>query len=344
MFSRRAKRATIGFVVLGLVIASLTMAVARYFEAREAARRYEDEQARVEPPPVQDYRVERETRVRKRKYPAELLPWMDAGIPAEVSGRVVETFVEPGDQVKEGDPLVRLDSDQAEFRVNEAEARLREQLRLLEEAKVLWEKRAAARTDYEAIASQVRTAQAQLDALKDDLERHVVRAPFEGIVNKRLVDVGDAIRLNDPVIRLVDLDRLRVGFYVSEFDLAAFSKQKKVALRVPSRPEKTYEPTIDFLARSADPTTRLFEVQAVLDNEEAGLPGGIQGVIEAEVGAFNALFVPASAVRFEGEEARVVKINGEKETGLVTVRLGPEVDGFYPVYEGLQAGDRVLIR
>jgi len=344
MISRRAKRATIGFVVLALVVASLTMALARFFENREERRRYQEEQAKVEAPPMLDYQVKRETKVRKRRYPAELLPWMDAGVPAEVGGRVVEVYVESGQEVSEGDPLVRLDSDQAEFRVREATAQLNERTRLLKEAKVLLQKRVASATEYEAVASDVRMARAQLDALQDDLDRHVVRAPFDGVVNRRMVDVGDAIRTNEPVVQLVDLEKLRVEFYVSEFDLSSFSKGQPLQLTVPARPETVFKPNVDFMARAADDETRLFLIEAVLPNEEAGLPGGLQGTVTADVGSFNSLFVPAAAVRFEGADAQVLKINGENETGPVTVRVGPEVDGYYPVYEGLNAGDRILIR
>jgi len=344
MISRRAKRATIGFIVLALVIASLTMAVARYFQNREERRRYEEEQAKVEPLPVVDYTVRRQTKVRKREYPAELLPWTDAAVPAEVTGRVVETYVEAGQEVQEGEPLVRLDSAQAEFRLREAEARLDERMRLVEEAKVLLQKRVASKTEYEALASEVREVRAQCDALRDDLARHLIRAPFTGVVNRRMVDVGEAVRVNDPVARLVDLDRLRVEFYVSEFDLSSFEVGESLDLIVPTQPDKVFKPQVDFMARVAADDTRLFRIEAILPNEDTKLPGGIQGEVTAEVGSFNALFVPAAAVRFEGADAQVLRINGEKETGLVTVRLGPEIDGYYPVYDGLNAGDRILIR
>lgn len=342
----RTKRVVLGFTALILIVVFLLVVMYRVAGSLRERQRYEEERAALMPPPPNVHVVEARTHHQDRRYSAQLLPWMRARVPAEVTGRVVEIYVEAGTAVEAGAPLVRLDDRLARIAVESTEARHAEARRLLEEGERLVRTNAVSRTEYEARAAAVRLTEAALAEAREVLERHTVRAPFHGTVNDRQVDIGDAVRANDPVAEVVDLDKLRVVFFVSEQDLGAFEVGKPVALRVEARPGEGFEPTVDFVSRSADERTRLFKVEAVLENENAGLPGGLQGVVEATIDLFkDRPFVPVAAVRFAGRHALVlVQAEGAEEPGLVEIEVGPELNGYYPVLEGLAAGDRILVR
>lgn len=344
-FSRRKKRVILGFLALLFVVFFVIIGSFRFAESIREKQRYEEERAALVPPPPNFVVVENKSMPRIRRYAAQLRPWAQAGVAAEASGRVVETLVEAGDFVEEGTPLVRLDDRLASIAVDQARAQYEESVRLLEEASRLLETRAISRSAFETQSAAVSLDHANLEEARERLSRHEVRAPFSGFVDERLVDKGDAVNLNQPVVRLVDLEKLRVEFFVGERELESFEKGTRLELRLTARPGEVFYPAVDFQARSADPSTRLFRIEAVFENTEKPLPGGLQGVVEAAIEQYqNFPFVPAAAVRFEGRRSRVWKMDTDTGEGsVVEIRVGPEIDGFYPVLEGLRSGDTLLI-
>lgn len=344
MLHRRTKRAAIGFLLLGAVCAAVLSGTARFVEAQREKRRSEVERKELVPPPPVPVAVESRPLERRRKFTADIRPWMRAQVPAEVAGRVERVFVEAGTPVKAGDPLVGLDTTRIGIAVDSAEVRSAEAERLLQEAGRLRQVNAISATAYEAAAAEARLAKSTLDEARDTLARHTVRAPFDGTVNARFVDVGDAVNVNQPAVEVVDLEKLRVGLLVSDTDLPAFKVGAKVPLQLASGHAGPFEPVVAFVGRSADPETRLFAVEAVLDNIQAGLPGGLQGFVEADVELFpEGPVVPAAAVRIAGADAVVLKETPDGPSP-VKIRVGPEIDGMFPVLGGLRAGDRVFIQ
>ncbi|MGA1129439.1 MAG: efflux RND transporter periplasmic adaptor subunit, partial [Chthoniobacterales bacterium] len=110
---------------------------------------------------------------------------------------------------------------------------------------------------------------------------------------------------------------------------------------------KILDAPVVHVAPASDEDTRLFRVEAELANPDLSLRGGLSGEASARVGFYrDQLFVPTSCVRLEGNKAYVLRIppgegGGPRQT---EVRVGDELDGFYPVLEGLSAGDRLLVR
>lgn len=298
----------------------------------------------MKPPAPNVVVIESATRPQVRRYAAQLRPWMSANVPAEVSGRVVEVLVEAGTLVKSGQPLVKLDDRLATIAADRARANHEESERLLDEAKRLSQTRAISNTQYESQAALERITKAAMDESLELLARHTIRSPFDGVVNSRSVDIGDAVNSNQAVAEVVDLDRLRVELFVSENDLSAFPEGRKLELLVSAAPNAVFAPKVNFVSKSADPETRLFRVEAVLENT-GDLPGGLQGVVSNEIEVFKGLpMVPSMAVRFVGRETLVWKEDDSGNAAQTTITVGPELDGFYPVFQGLQTGDRIQVR
>lgn len=346
MLARRSKRAILAFAGLFLLVAVLLAAVGRYFESVEQRRRLQEEKASLKEREDFIFTVESRTVERERRYAAAVDPWLVADVPAEVAGRVSAVKVEPGSLVKTGDPLVLLDAEIAASDHRRAEAKLAEMQRLLAEAEKLGQSRVVSRTQVEAVRAETRQADAEEDATRARLEDHTIRAPFDGSVVERLVQVGEAVNVNQPVVRMVDTSRLRVVFYVNERDVASFPAGSEVRLRLPASPGAVFKVPIVHVAPASDEETRLFRVEGKLTNADLSLRGGLTGEITAKVGLYdNQLFVPTACVRLEGSGAYVLRVGGgEGGPQSVRVRVGEELDGFYPVLEGLSAGDRLLVR
>jgi membrane fusion protein (multidrug efflux system) len=283
---------------------------------------------------------------RERRFPAAVDPWLVASVPAEVTGRVSEVKVEAGSLVRKGDPLVLLDDEIAASDYRRASAKLEELQRLLGEAEILGQSKVVSRTQVESVRAEARQADAEEDATRARLEDHTIRAPFGGSVAERLVQVGEAVNVNQPVVRLVDTSRLRVVFYVNERDVASFPAGATVRLRLPAAPGQVYQVPVVHVARASDEATRLFRVEGELANADLALRGGLTGEATATVALYaDQLFIPTACVRLEGAGAYVLRVReGEGGPESVRIQVGEEVDGFYPVLEGLAAGDRLLVR
>lgn len=342
--TRRTKRAVLGILAMSAVVGVVLTSAARYLDAQRERQRYEEERKELMPPDPVAVEVAGESLVRERRFPAQLEPWVEAEVPSEVSGKVMETLVEAGSVVRQGDILARLDDRRARIAVEVAGARAQEAGRLLGEAERLQKSNVVSRTAYEAAASEAKVAAAQLDDARDMLARQNVVAPFDGVVERRMVDAGDAVNTNQPVARVVDLSRLRVKLSATAADLSAFRPGSEVEVWPSSGRGGPYRAVVRFVSPAADPATRLFAVEAELDNTKENLPGGLEGFVDAAVELFaEGPVVPASAVRFAGRDALVLKeVDGRAVATKITV--GPEIDGRYPVIEGLRTGERVFVR
>lgn len=346
MLARKSKRAVLAFAGLLLVVAVLLAVVARYFQNVEQKRRLDEEKALLREREEFLYTVEPRTVERERRYAAAVDPWLVADVPAEVAGRVSKVLVEPGSIVEQGADLVHLDDEIAASDFRRSVAKLEELQRLLGEAETLSKSKVISRTQLEAVRSEARLADAEEDAARARLEDHTIRAPFDGSVVERFVQVGEAVNVNQPVARVVDTSRLRVVFYVNERDVASFPAGAEIKLRLPAAPGKIFEAPIVHVAQASDEATRLFRVEAELPNADLALRGGLTGEATAVVGLYEKqLFVPTACVRLEGAGAYVLRVGtGDAGPESVRVRVGEELDGFYPVLEGLSAGDRLLVR
>lgn len=358
MLKRHTKRAILGLLFIGVALTLVIVVSQHYFAGRALAIRLEEERGEFVPAKPLLLTVERQTRSRSRAFAVRLEPFLRAGVAAETSARVQEVFVETGDSVAAGDLLVQLDPTVTELNLSSveaglqaAEAQLEEIRRLAAEAERLAESQSVPQTRREAAQAQVkvqeastRQLQAELHKQEELLQRHQIRAPFAGHVNERLVDEGDSVTPNQPVITLVKLDTLRARVYVSDVEVNSFTQGQEVKLRLDAFPEEPLTAQISMVAQSADPVSNLFLVETRIANPDTALPGGTRGRIVAVVERFtDTLFIPASAVRFDGGRV-LAEVWQEEKAQTRELRVGPAIDGDYPVFAGLDEGEVVIVR
>ncbi len=359
MISRRAKRVTLGLAFGSLALILFITLLNRHFAAVELRQRLEEERAEIREPEPLLYTVARDTESRIRSFSAHLLPWHDARVAAEVTGRVEAIPVEPGETVERGAVLVQLDDTQARLRLRAAEAalesahaQLREFQRQVEELTRLVESRAATESRLLETRSRLEIQESELARLETEkaqaeetLRRHTITAPFSGVAGDRLVEVGDAVNAFQPVHRLAALDPLRVVFHVGENEAALLSPGTPIELHL-NGPARTRSLRVETLSPVVDSRTGSLRAEARLANPDLALRGGISAVVTAPIGLYeNQVFIPGTAVRFEGARAFVDRVNsGIDQIDPVEVELGPEIRGRYPVLSGLDAGDLILVR
>ncbi len=347
MLSRRTKRAIIGFVFAAGLIALILMSSARYFAALEEKRRYLEEKASLKPRPPQVHLITRQSRSLKRTLSATLEPWRRVTLAPEVSGSITTMQAEIGQPVVQGQPLVEIDSAVPVATLAAAEARVAESRRLLEEIRTLASRNVAAKTDLEAAAARLTIAEAELAQARETLALHTICAPFDGRISSKFAERGDHARPGTPLIEVVDASKLRIVFHVAEHEAHAFPPGKKVEVRAAQKDTKPHQATIQFVAAAADKNTHLVRIEAVLDPAPDDVLPGQQAVVAADIVTVrDALFVPASALRYIGSQAFVKKTDprNPSQGKLVPVMIGEEMDGQHVVFEGLSESDAILLQ
>jgi len=203
---------------------------------------------------------------------------------AETDGRVVRIGAERGANVNRGNVIVQLDERDRRARLAQAEATVKQR-------EVEYEGRVKLKTESYVSEAQLQEAVAQLEGARTeltraqlDLEYMTVRAPFDGALQARMVEIGDFVKLGDPIASFVDNRTIVVSANLSEYDARYVDVGKLAEARLATG--ERVRGNIRYVAPVADEATRTFTVELEVDNSDGLLRAG--GTAE--------LFVPAESV------------------------------------------------
>lgn len=284
----------------------------------------------------------------------------DSDVAAGTSGRVTATFVERGQYVKKGAILARLDAREASLATTQAKAdadaaRADARLRAVELGRTekLIGARAIpeaeldrARSIQEAADQRVSAADARVALQARSVGDSIIRAPFDGIVAERWIDVGEYIRPESRVVTLVDIDTLRLKLTVPEAAALAVSAGQRVSFQVASEPGVLHDASVRFVGPQVRQASRDLVVEAVVENREHRLKPGMFATAGVEAGQESAFVIPREALKgssgkSEGPNRRVFVIaSGRLEERVVQV--AETTGGSVIVRAGLRTGDKVV--
>lgn len=274
-----------------------------------------------------------------------LRPVQGVTLSAELGGTLVEIAVENGAPVSKGDLLIRIDasSEQAQLAAAEAGVRLAELS--LERARGLLAKATVSQAEFDAAEAGYKEAVARADNVRTLIAKKTIRAPFDGRVGIRLVNLGQTVRDGDPLIPLQALDPIYVDFWVPQQQLERLSTGQQVRVQVRGV-SATGEGRITAINPQVDSATRNVLVQATLPNSTEILrPGMFASVSVVLPTAEEVVAVPATAL-VRAPYGDSVFVIDRKDGGLVArqqfVRTGPSRGDFVAIIEGLAPGERIV--
>ncbi len=191
---------------------------------------------------------------------------------AETDGRVVFIGAERGRNIARGELIVRLDERDRSARLAQAEATVRQR-------EIEYEAREKLKTESYVSEAQLQEAVAALEAARTELTRSqldltymMIRAPFDGALQSRIVEVGDFVKRGDPIATFVDNRTIIVSANLSEFDARYVNVDDMAEARLATG--GTVRGRIRYVAPVADEATRTFEVELEVDNSEGQLRAG----------------------------------------------------------------------
>lgn len=285
-----------------------------------------------------------------------------ARLSAATAGLVTEVAVDAGTPVTAGDTLLRLDSELARWQTKIADAglmtarlALEDAKRRLREARTLAPQRSIAETvvrDLEAeVASDraaLQRAQAEAGYRTGILARHVLTAPFAGMVSAKLTEVGEWVTPGQPVLEIVATGALRMEFPVTQEDRDTLAVGNPLQYRLGN--DTSARPAhLTTIVPIADPGARTFLVHAQPDTDDPRMAPGMSVRAELAIGnGSQRLAVPRDAVLSFADGRTVVWVietEGDTTTARATV---VEIDSYFKgkaaIRAGLSLGQRVVVK
>ncbi len=278
-------------------------------------------------------------------------------VAANVSGRIVATYVERGQAVKKGQALALVDAKGATFSASAASAQSRAAETTLalamtdcERADRLFKEGAIAKSEYDRLksscSSQVFSAEAAKSnaglaaKLADDT---VIRAPFDGVIGERFVNLGEYVQPPTRVAAVYSVNPVRVQISVPENAVGLVQQGQTVEVRVSSFTERMFPGKVRFVAPNLRPTTRDLVIEAMVDNADGALKPGMFSTVRLVTGEAPAPTVPLDAIRADGTTKRLFLAKDNKAVEMV-VQTGSTKDGRIAVLEKLTAADKVIVK
>lgn len=279
-------------------------------------------------------------------------PINGVAVTTQIAGAVEKIHFESGDKVSKGDVLVTLDSgtDSAQLKALRAAAKLAglEYQRFLS----LYKQGSISASELDRKRSERDQADANADAQREKVAQKTLRAPFDGQLGIRQVDLGEYLNPGSAVVTLQQLNPIYVNFSLPEQYLANITKDLNIQVLLAAFPSKTFTGKISAVEPGVERSTRNFNVQATLNNDALMLrPGMFAGVRIALSQEQTVVVVPRTAIAYAPYGNAVYVINESGETDdedkpkLIVkkrfVKLGPMRGDLVAIVEGLEPGEKV---
>jgi len=227
-------------------------------------------------------------------------------IRGEVEGRVMSIEAERGAFVRAGQPLARLDLRDREARLAEAQALLEQNRMQYEAAQSLGGENLLSEVQIAETRARLVSAEANLRDIELEIERTVILAPFDGVVQDRLVEIGDLVRIGDTIAEFVDTDPMIVAGDVNEREIARLTPGSPGIAIMPDG--KSYEGTVRYVAPVADDRTRTFKVELAVANPSRRLRAGITAELKVTTDQITGHLLSPALLTLDDEGTIGVKI------------------------------------
>jgi membrane fusion protein (multidrug efflux system) len=271
---------------------------------------------------------------------------------AELPGTVREIAFESGSSVRKGAVLVKLDTSTEEAQLAAAAADAALAKTTLERARLLRENESNTQADLDAAQARAKQTSATVASLEATIAKKTIRAPFDGRISIRQVELGQVLAPGTPIASLQSVTPIHVDFWVPQQALSEIRPGLRVRVRTDAYPGASWEGEITTVNPEVDVATRNVRVRATVPNADGRLRPGMF----ANVDLFSSerkpvLVIPATAVIFApyGDSVFAIEERRDEKTGKTAtvarqkfVRLGDRRGDFVAVASGLSAGETIV--
>lgn len=286
-----------------------------------------------------------------------LIPNREVVLSSEVAGIVKLYSVDTGDAASADTMVVALDPLDYQLALNEAEANLlatrarhaaarnsfQRAGQLLPDKVITPEYYDKIEADFKAAQAAVSQVEAVVDITRRRLDKTVIKAPFDGLVVRRLVETGQNINVGDPVLAIADMLSMRVKIHVNEQDYVHLDRDDAVTVMIESYPERSFPGQVDRIGVKADPQTNTFEVEVLVNNADLVLKAGLTATVNIVVDEIrDAIMIPQGCVLFRENRKEVFVVTDAGKAVVREVQLGQTEGSSVRILDGVAPGEKLV--
>ncbi|WP_029034569.1 efflux RND transporter periplasmic adaptor subunit [Salinimicrobium terrae] len=267
-------------------------------------------------------------------------PETRTNISAEMGGQVVAIYVEEGSEVKAGQVIAKLSGDKINVNVNNAKANLDNAISTFDRYEAAYKTGGVTAVQLDQARLQVQNARAQYESAKISSGDTSVRSKTNGIVNKKMVEVGMVVGAGTPIVEVVNISSLKLRVEVDEALVSRLQPGDTVNV-VPSVTKDTIKGKLTFIAPASTGALK-FPVEITVDNSERSRRAGMYATaVFNQSGDDNVLIIPREAfVGSVSDNLVFVVENGTAK--LKEIQTGINYGNKVQVTAGLNEGDVVV--
>ena len=289
-------------------------------------------------------------------YPGEVRARYEPDLAFRIGGKVSRRLVEEGERVKANQPLAELDPQDVRLQlqatraqVTAAEANLSLVRAERDRYKTLMDRQMVSRSQYDNSENLYRSGVARLQQIKAEFDvannqagYAVLRAPQDGVVAKRAVEVGQVVSAGQTVFTLATDGEREVLISFPEQSFGRFKVGQPVSVELWSQPDQRFEGRIRELSPAADPKSRTFAARVAFNAGKVPAELGQSARVFIQTDGVIPLSVPLSALSAENGASYVWLVKPDNTLKRTAVRIGAFGEKSVPVLEGLSPSDWVI--
>jgi RND family efflux transporter MFP subunit len=370
---RRTKRG-VGIGVIVLAVCFVIVTIARFLHAHSVAR--SGETAYSTPPPVDVVIARPASAGQDLVLPGETAAWYESTIYARVNGYVSQWLVDIGDHVKKGQVLAIIETPELDAELEAARAQLKssesqvsarkaeaefskstnERWRDSPKGVVSEQERESKKADYESSEARLYAANAQVNLDKSKVDQYSalaefkqVKAPFDGTITERKIDVGNLVTAGSgstttPMYRMAQTDPLRIFVDVPQSAAGELMTNGVPAqIRATGAVGGVFSGKIARSAESINPQARTMRVEVDMPNESHKLVPGMYVNVAFELPPRGLVEVPAAALIFRSSGTQVAHVDDSGKINFETVTIGRDNGSLVELTSGVKPGDRLVL-
>ncbi len=270
-----------------------------------------------------------------------------AAVSPEMSGRVRTIHVKEGSKVREGQLLVSLNTDAVKNNIKNVKSSLELAVSTFNKTKALWDDGVGSEIQYLQAKSNMESLEAQLQSLEAQMNMSLIKAPFNGYVDKIFLKEGEYASQMVPMVEMVALDKLKITADVSETYTGRINTGDVVQVSFDALPAISINTPVINVSKMINRDSRTFQIEFEIDNREEKIrPNMVSTIMINDYSADKAMVVPSLIIKKDISGDYVYIVNRQEGKSTVQknyVKPSMTYEDQTLITKGLQQGDEVIV-
>ena len=272
----------------------------------------------------------------------QVRPIFQATLSSRIQGTIDQLLVREGTQVVKGQTLIQLDRRDVQGDLARASAEVENTKAQFNRMKLLYGQEAVSKQEVENATRAFKVAEANRKTALTQLSYTVVKAPFDGVITEKKVEVGEMASPGQPLLKMEDPLQLRLEATVAEGDLKSVSGGDTIPVVIDALGGQALTGVVSQILPAGDPQTHTFMVKVDLP-QTSGLKTGMFGRFQLDKGTHQTILVPDSAIVERGELTSVFVVGSDQISRLRWIKVGRRFDIQTEILSGVNVGERALL-